>query len=211
MKDVSLNFSPIPWSIDAAAKFLQPARSLFDGGIERVSCIGKRNHRILCGIDPFTAIWFGHRQSCRTIRGLCAKQLSSKWIERNYDIFFGTKSLRWWWTNRVHLSRNFLLEESSALIFLGIPFCFRNLRGFVHQQCNSRPVSLLPVASEVCERVAVNQLATYMNNNRRLTERQSGSKLHTWNTKRYDDGQGTRSSGREEIDPCGPTGFVKSL
>ena len=29
---------------------------------------------------------------------------------------------------------------------------------------NNRPVSLLPVASKVCERVALNQLATYMNN-----------------------------------------------
>ena len=41
---------------------------------------------------------------------------------------------------------------------------------------NNRPVSLLPVASKVCERVALNQLATYMNNNRRLTEHQSGNK-----------------------------------
>ena len=31
------------------------------------------------------------------------------------------------------------------------------------------------------------------------------------NTKRYDDGQGTRSNGLEKLDPCGPTGFVKSL
>ena len=47
---------------------------------------------------------------------------------------------------------------------------------------NNRPVSLLPVASKVCERVALNQLATYMNN-RRLTEHQSGNKkLHSCET-----------------------------
>lgn len=76
-----------------------------------------------------------------------------------------------------------------------------------HEIANSnRPVSLLPVASKVCERVALNH------NNRRLTEHQSGNKkLHMRNTKRYDDGQGTRSNGLEKIDPCGPTGFVKSL
>ena len=48
---------------------------------------------------------------------------------------------------------------------------------------NNRPVSLLPVASKVCERVALNQLATYMNNHRRLTEHQSGNKkLHSCET-----------------------------
>ena len=45
------------------------------------------------------------------------------------------------------------------------------------------PVSLLPVASKVCKRVALNQLATYMNNNRCLTEHQSGNKkLHSCKT-----------------------------
>ena len=50
-----------------------------------------------------------------------------------------------------------------------------------HEVVNkNRPVSLLPVASKVWERVALNQLATYMNNNRRLTEHQSGNKkLHS--------------------------------
>ena len=48
---------------------------------------------------------------------------------------------------------------------------------------NNRPVSLLPVASKVCERVALNKLATYMNNHRRLTEHQSGNKkLHSCET-----------------------------
>ena len=48
---------------------------------------------------------------------------------------------------------------------------------------NNRPVSLLPIASKVCERVALNQLATYMNNHRRLTEHQSGNKkLHSCET-----------------------------
>lgn len=47
-----------------------------------------------------------------------------------------------------------------------------------HEIANSnRPVSLLPVASKVCERVALNH------NNRRLTEHQSGNKkLHSCET-----------------------------
>ena len=55
------------------------------------------------------------------------------------------------------------------------------LKGGDHEIANNnRPVSLLPVASKVCERVALNQLATYMNNHRRLTEHQSGNKkLHS--------------------------------
>ena len=48
---------------------------------------------------------------------------------------------------------------------------------------NNRPVSLLPVASKVCERVALNQLATYMTKKERLTEHQSGNKkLHSCET-----------------------------
>ena len=48
---------------------------------------------------------------------------------------------------------------------------------------NNRPVSLLPVASKVCERVALNQLTTYMSNKKRLTEHQSGNKkLHSCET-----------------------------
>ena len=41
---------------------------------------------------------------------------------------------------------------------------------------NKRPVSLLPAASKVCERIALNQLTSYMNKNNRLTKHQSGNK-----------------------------------
>ena len=45
---------------------------------------------------------------------------------------------------------------------------------------NNRPVSLLPAASKICERVALNQLMTYMTTKRRLSEHQSGNKkLHS--------------------------------
>jgi len=48
---------------------------------------------------------------------------------------------------------------------------------------NNRPVLLLPVASRVCERVALNQLTTYMTNKERLTEHQRGNKkLHSSET-----------------------------
>jgi len=40
---------------------------------------------------------------------------------------------------------------------------------------NNRPVSLLPAASKICERVALNQLMTYMTTKRRLSEHQSGN------------------------------------
>ena len=43
---------------------------------------------------------------------------------------------------------------------------------------NNRPVSLLPVTSKICERVALNQLMLFMNENKRLTEHQSGNKKH---------------------------------
>ena len=44
---------------------------------------------------------------------------------------------------------------------------------------NNSPVLLLPVASRVCERVALNQLTMYMTNKERLTEHQRGNKkLH---------------------------------
>ena len=54
-----------------------------------------------------------------------------------------------------------------------------------HEIANSnRPVSLLPVASNVYERVALNQLTTYMANKERLTEHQSGNKkLHSCETR----------------------------
>ena len=44
---------------------------------------------------------------------------------------------------------------------------------------NNRPVSLLPAASKVCERIALNQLTTYLEEEKRLTNHQSGNKkLH---------------------------------
>ena len=42
---------------------------------------------------------------------------------------------------------------------------------------NNRPVSLLPAASKVCERIALNQLTYYLNKNNRLTEHQSGNRV----------------------------------
>ena len=48
---------------------------------------------------------------------------------------------------------------------------------------NNRPVSLLPAASKVCERIALNQLTSYMYKNNRLTEHQSGNKaMHSCET-----------------------------
>ena len=48
---------------------------------------------------------------------------------------------------------------------------------------NNRPVSLLPAASKVCERIVLNQLTSYMNKNNRLTEHQSGNKaMHSCET-----------------------------
>ena len=48
---------------------------------------------------------------------------------------------------------------------------------------NNRPVSLLPAASKICERVSLNQLMTYMTTKRRLSEHQSGNKkLHSCET-----------------------------
>ena len=41
---------------------------------------------------------------------------------------------------------------------------------------NSRPISLLPVLSKVCERVAYNQFVTYLTTKKRLTTKQNGSK-----------------------------------
>ena len=48
---------------------------------------------------------------------------------------------------------------------------------------NNRPVSFLPAASKICERVALNQLMTYMTTKKRLSEHQSGNKkLHSCET-----------------------------
>ena len=53
-----------------------------------------------------------------------------------------------------------------------------------HEIPNSnRPVSLLPAASKICERVALNHLMTYMTTRKRLSEHQSGNKkLHSCET-----------------------------
>lgn len=48
---------------------------------------------------------------------------------------------------------------------------------------NNRPLSLLVVASKVCERVALNQFNTYLSNNNRLSSHQSGNrKFHSTET-----------------------------
>ena len=41
---------------------------------------------------------------------------------------------------------------------------------------NDRPISLLPILSKVCERVALNQITPYLMSNERLSTRQSGNK-----------------------------------
>ena len=48
---------------------------------------------------------------------------------------------------------------------------------------NNRPLSLLPAISKICERVALNQLTTYMNEKKCLSKHQSGNKkLHSCET-----------------------------
>jgi hypothetical protein len=48
---------------------------------------------------------------------------------------------------------------------------------------NNRPISLLPVLSKVCERVALKQMNDYMESRKRLTKHQSGNrKLHSTET-----------------------------
>ena len=48
---------------------------------------------------------------------------------------------------------------------------------------NNRPVSLRPAASKICERVALNQLITFLYNKKRLSQHQSGNKkLHSCET-----------------------------
>ena len=47
----------------------------------------------------------------------------------------------------------------------------------VHEQpSNNRPISLLPVLSKVCERIALNQLTAYLTTNNCLSAKQSGNK-----------------------------------
>ena len=48
---------------------------------------------------------------------------------------------------------------------------------------NNRPLSLLPAISKICERVALNQLTSYMNEKKCLSKHQSGNKkLHSCET-----------------------------
>ena len=48
---------------------------------------------------------------------------------------------------------------------------------------SNRPISLLPAASKICERIALNQLVTYLDVNKKLTSHQSGNKkLHSTET-----------------------------
>ncbi|CAB4014485.1 Hypothetical predicted protein [Paramuricea clavata] len=54
-------------------------------------------------------------------------------------------------------------------------------RGSDHELANNnRPISLLPVPSKVCERVALHQLTSYLTTNHRLSVHQSGNK--TWHS-----------------------------
>ena len=41
---------------------------------------------------------------------------------------------------------------------------------------NNRPISLLPISSKVCERIALNQFVPYLESNKRLSSTQSGNK-----------------------------------
>jgi len=41
---------------------------------------------------------------------------------------------------------------------------------------NNRPISLLPILSKVCERIALNQFVPYLESNKRLSSTQSGNK-----------------------------------
>ena len=41
---------------------------------------------------------------------------------------------------------------------------------------NNRPISLLPILSKVCERIALNQFMAYLVSNKRLSTNQSGNK-----------------------------------
>ena len=48
---------------------------------------------------------------------------------------------------------------------------------------NNRPLSLLAVASKMCDKVVLNQFSTYLLSNGRLASRQSGNKkLHSTDT-----------------------------
>ena len=53
----------------------------------------------------------------------------------------------------------------------------RILKNGDHEEASSyRPISLLPILSEVCERVVLNQLTPYLTSNQRISVKQSGNK-----------------------------------
>ena len=55
--------------------------------------------------------------------------------------------------------------------------------GDAEQAKNNRPISLLPVLSKVCERIAHNQFTSYLASKQRLAATQSGNKeLHSTET-----------------------------
>ena len=49
-------------------------------------------------------------------------------------------------------------------------------QGDFEEPGNNRPISLLPILSEVCEKVVLNQLTPYLTTNKRLAVEQSGNK-----------------------------------
>ena len=56
------------------------------------------------------------------------------------------------------------------------PIAIEEIVIFMINAKSNLPVSLLPAASKVCERIALNQLTSYMNKNKCLTEHRSGNK-----------------------------------
>lgn len=54
---------------------------------------------------------------------------------------------------------------------------FPILKNGDHEEANNyRPISLLPILSKICERVALNQLTSYLTTNQRISTKQSGNK-----------------------------------
>ena len=54
---------------------------------------------------------------------------------------------------------------------------FPILKNGDHEEPNNyRPISLLPILSKICERVALNQLTSYLTSNQRISAKQSGNK-----------------------------------
>ena len=54
---------------------------------------------------------------------------------------------------------------------------FPILKNGDHEEANNyRPISLLPILSKICERVALNQLTSYLTSNQRISAKQSGNK-----------------------------------